>query len=161
MAGICYAIGLPMVLFGVIDAETHAFNVVRQHALALPLNAAGSLPIALGHAAALLLLVRLGALGVVRRALAATGRMAFTNYLTQTLICTTLFYGYGFGLYGRLDRPALLAIVVAIWTLQLIWSPLWLSRFRFGPAEWLWRSLTYWRLQPMRRDRAAAPTIAE
>ena len=86
--------------------------------------------------------------------LAATGRMAFTNYLMQTVICTTLFYGHGFGLYGFVERWGQFFIVLAIWLLQLFWSPLWLRYFQFGPAEWFWRSLTYLRPQPIFRRRA-------
>lgn len=81
---------------------------------------------------------------------AAVGRTALSNYLLQSLICTTIFYGHGLGLFGQLNRVELLAIVLAIWAVQLIVSPLWLAAFRFGPAEWLWRSLTYWKPQPMR-----------
>lgn len=154
MAALGYAIGIPMVVMGILDNEAHAFAPVRAATVGTPLNVVGSLPVALGHAGLLLLVVKAGALGVVRRALAAAGQMALTNYLAQTLICTTIFYGYGLGLYGTLDRPATLAIVGVIWVLQLAWSPLWLSRFRFGPAEWVWRSLTYFKVQPMRR---AAP----
>jgi uncharacterized protein len=73
--------------------------------------------------------------------------MAFTNYLVQSLICTTLFYGHGFGLYGTVTRWGQILIVLAIWVLQLILSPLWLKYFRFGPFEWAWRSLTYGKLQ--------------
>ena len=80
--------------------------------------------------------------------------MALTNYLTHSIICTTLFYGYGFGLYATINRSGLAAIVLAIWTVQLIISPIWLRYFRFGPAEWLWRSLTYLHPQPMRRRHA-------
>jgi len=85
------------------------------------------------------------------RRLAAAGRMAFSNYIAQSLICTTLFYGYGFGLFGRLDYAEQLLVVAAVWAAQLAWSPWWLARFHFGPAEWAWRSLTYWRRQPFRR----------
>ncbi len=74
-----------------------------------------------------------------------------TNYLMQTIICTTLFYGHGLGLYGYVERTGQLYITLAIWTLQLLWSPLWLRYFRFGPFEWLWRSATYFRLQPLLR----------
>ena len=77
--------------------------------------------------------------------------MALTNYLTHSLVCTTIFYGYGLGLFATINRTGLMGIVLAISAVQLIVSPLWLARFRFGPAEWVWRSLTYWRLQPMRR----------
>lgn len=78
--------------------------------------------------------------------------MALTNYLLQTVICTTLFYGHGFGLYGSVERTGQILIVFAICAAQLAWSPLWLTRFRFGPFEWLWRTLTYMRPQPMRRE---------
>jgi hypothetical protein len=64
--------------------------------------------------------------------------------------CACWVYGWGLGLYGTLNRTALAGIVLAIWVFQVVVSPLWLRFFRFGPAEWLWRSLTYWQLQPMR-----------
>jgi uncharacterized protein len=80
--------------------------------------------------------------------------MAFTNYLMQTVICTTIFYGHGFGLYGSVERKYQILIVFAVWAFQLIVSPFWLRYFRFGPMEWLWRSLTYMKAQPMRRGQA-------
>jgi uncharacterized protein len=84
--------------------------------------------------------------------------MAFTNYLTQSIIMTTIFWGgRGFGLFGEVDRPTLMAIVLAVWALQLIWSPLWLSRFSMGPIEWLWRRLSYGRPVSMAK---AAQTAA-
>jgi uncharacterized protein len=76
--------------------------------------------------------------------------MAFSNYLGQTVICTLLFYGHGLGWFGRVERTGQILIVAAVWALQLVVSPLWLRYFRFGPAEWLWRSLTYLKLQPFR-----------
>ena len=87
----------------------------------------------------------------LHRSLASTGQMALTNYLMQTIICTTIFYGHGFGLFGSVERTGQILIVFAVWAVELLWSPWWLSRFRFGPFEWLWRSLTYMRLQPMLR----------
>ena len=81
--------------------------------------------------------------------------MALSNYLMHTLFGTTLFYGYGFGLFGRLERYQVLLVAIAIWALQLWLSPVWLRHFRFGPMEWLWRSLTYWQRQPMRPRPAA------
>jgi uncharacterized protein len=82
-------------------------------------------------------------------ALAALGRMAFSNYIMQTLICSVLFYGNGFGLFGAVSRVEQILIVAAIWTVQIITSQLWLRHFRYGPLEWLWRSLTYWRRMPL------------
>jgi uncharacterized protein len=78
------------------------------------------------------------------------GRMAITNYLLQTVICTTLFYGYGFGFYGRIGLAAGILLTLVIYLLQIPFSVWWLNRFRFGPLEWLWRSLTYGQRQSMR-----------
>ncbi|MBM3262571.1 MAG: DUF418 domain-containing protein [candidate division Zixibacteria bacterium] len=83
--------------------------------------------------------------------LSAVGRMALSNYLMQSLICTTLFYGYGLGLYGMIGPAAGLSLCVAIWMLQTGVSLWWGKRFRFGPVEWLWRSLTYLKVQPIRQ----------
>jgi uncharacterized protein len=100
--------------------------------------------ISLMYASLCILLVKAGALRLLTDPLAAAGRMAFTNYIAQSLIMTTICYGgRGFGLWGELDRPQLWAIVLAIWALQLIWSPVWLRRFEMGPLEWLWRRLSY------------------
>ena len=108
--------------------------------------------ITLAYASGLILLTSRG-VGWVRRIFAPVGQMAFTNYLTQTLIMTSLFYmPWGPRLMGQVDYPGQWAIVVAVWALQLIWSPLWLSRFRMGPLEWLWRRLSYGHDLPLRRQ---------
>jgi uncharacterized protein len=104
---------------------------------------------AAGYAAAIVLLARRSGTLVAR--LAAVGRAAFSNYLGTSLVAAALFFGYGFGLYGRLDRLEAWLVVPALWTLMLLWSKPWLERWRYGPFEWLWRSLARWRLQPMRR----------
>jgi len=87
----------------------------------------------------------------MKRALACVGRMSLTNYLGQSLICGFIFFGWGLGLFGSVERSEQIMIVVAIWVFQLIFSSLWIRRFQFGPAEWLWRSMTYGKLQPMRK----------
>ena len=84
--------------------------------------------------------------------LAPVGRMALTNYLSQTVISLLVFYGYGLGQITKLGPAACFGLCLAIFAVQVLWSHLWLSRFRFGPAEWVWRSLTYGKAQPMRRD---------
>ena len=89
-----------------------------------------------------------GALSRARRALAAVGQMALSNYLLHSIVASVLFLGWGFGLAGRLTT-------LSSWRggsdlgVQLALSPVWLAHYRFGPAEWLWRSLTYWRWQPI------------
>jgi uncharacterized protein len=79
------------------------------------------------------------------------GQMAFTNYLMQSIICGLIFFGVGFGMYGRLQRYELYYVVGAVWIFQIIFSHIWMRYFRFGPFEWLWRSLTYWKAQPMKK----------
>ncbi len=96
---------------------------------------------ALGWISAWLLSVRWIGMTVLHRALASTGRMALTVYLSQTVIATTLFYGWGFGLYGRFERAELLLLGLLILILQVVLANLWLSRFRQGPMEVLWRRL--------------------
>ncbi|WP_231621637.1 DUF418 domain-containing protein [Sphingomonas sp. 37zxx] len=83
--------------------------------------------------------------------LATVGQMAFSNYIATSLICTTIFYGHGLGLFGRLDRLALVPIMLVVWALMLSWSPAWLARYRQGPLEWLWRSLARGRIEPLRK----------
>jgi uncharacterized protein len=99
-------------------------------------------------------LIKSGAASRLMARFAAVGRMAFTNYLMHSVILTTVFYGYGLGLYADVPRAWQMAFVVAVIGFQLWFSPIWLKVYRFGPAEWLWRSLTYWRRQPMRRAAA-------
>lgn len=80
------------------------------------------------------------------------GQMAFTNYLMQSLIGGLFFYGVGFDYFGKLERYELYIYVAAVWTIEIIWSHIWLRYFRFGPLEWAWRSLTYWKKQPMKKS---------
>jgi uncharacterized protein len=106
----------------------------------------------LGHIAVIMLFIKSGLVMFLQKALAAVGQMAFTNYIMHTIICNILFLGFGFALFGQLQRYELYYVVFSIWVLQLILSPIWLSYFRFGPLEWAWRSLTYWQKQPIRKN---------
>ena len=116
-----------------------------------------SIAVGLGYVGLVMLACRTAALRPLTRPFAAVGQTALTNYLLQTVICTTIFYGHGLGLYGSVDRVGQLAIVLGVWAVQLVVSPLWLRRFRFGPAEWAWRSLTYGERPPFLRAAAPAP----
>ena len=91
--------------------------------------------------------------------LAAVGRMALTNYLLTSILMTLFFNGYGLGYFARLERHQLYWVVLGMWTINLILSPLWLRHFRFGPAEWVWRSLTYGQKQPVRIE--PHPSVAQ
>jgi uncharacterized protein len=116
--------------------------------------------VGMAHAAVVLMILKAGALGWITRPLAAVGQTALSNYLGTTVICTLIFDGWGFGLFGRLPFYKLFYVVAAIWALNVAWSLTWLKYFRFGPLEWVWRSLTYWRAQPMRRPRQDIRAIA-
>jgi uncharacterized protein len=108
--------------------------------------------VTLGYAAALILSTRSPRLAWIARALAPLGRMAFSNYLMQSVLMTALFYGgRGPGLFDRVDRPGLALAVLAIWTIQLAWSHAWLRRFDARPFEWAWRCLTRNRMEPIGR----------
>jgi uncharacterized protein len=107
----------------------------------------------IAYAALIILAARNG--GWLAQRIAAAGRAAFTNYLGTSIVMTTLFYGYGLGLFGSLTRIELWLPVLAMWALMLLWSKPWLERFQYGPLEWLWRSLSRLRPQPMRRASAA------
>jgi uncharacterized protein len=105
---------------------------------------------ALGYGAGIVLLLQRAFWGRLLWPLQAVGKLALSNYLLQTLICTTIFYGYGVGLYGAFGPSSIALLAAAIYALQVSLSMLWVRRFRFGPAEWLWRSITYGQVQPMR-----------
>jgi uncharacterized protein len=152
-----YLIGLPLTIFSASDLYAHQFDplyVMRGGGIA---NYWGSVIVAFGHIGLVMLVVKTGALQRLMARFAAVGRMAVTNYLMHSVILTTVFYGYGFGLYGSIPRFWQMGFVVAVIGLQLMLSPWWLSRYRFGPAEWLWRSLTYWKRQPFRQQESVAP----
>lgn len=105
----------------------------------------------------ILMLKKASAIGPLTSRVAAAGRAAFTNYLGTSILMTALFYGWGAGLYGSLDRAQLYLVVLAMWGLMLLWSKPWLERYRYGPFEWLWRTLARGSRQPMRKGLAAAP----
>jgi uncharacterized protein len=110
----------------------------------------GRVPLTLGHLAALQLLIRATPGAAAWRVLGSVGRMALTNYLAQSVMALFVFTGAGLALFGALARHELYLVVAMVWLAQCAWSPWWLAKFRYGPAEWLWRSLTRWERQPMR-----------
>ncbi len=93
--------------------------------------------------------------------LAPLGRMALTNYLTHSLVLSTLFYGYGFGQFGHIARGPQMLVVAAVIAVQWVFSRWWLNNFHYGPLEWVWRCITYWKMQPLRIDRAVTTKAIE
>ncbi len=125
-------------------------GVLLAHALGAP-------ALMLAYMSTLTLLSRQPIWGKRFRTLAPVGQMALTNYLTQSLICTFIFYSYGVGLYGQVGTALGLVFAVIIYALQIPFSHWWLGHFLYGPMEWLWRSLIYLQPQPMRRNMPHLP----
>ncbi len=154
-----YGIGLPLVIYANYY-NFHHFSTLEANLTRMeqvPVNWVGliypfqRILIVMAHAAALILMFQSGFAKNLFSRLVAVGRMAFTNYITHSVICTLFFFGYGLNYYAAFEFYHIYFVVLASWIFQLIVSPIWLKYFLFGPMEWLWRSLTYWKLQPMRR----------
>jgi uncharacterized protein len=124
--------------------------------MAMTLHMAAAPLLALAYVAIVVLALQRGARWLL--GLAPAGRMALTNYLSQSVVGTLVFYAYGLGWWGEVSRAWQVLGVVAVFALQLLLSRWWLARFRYGPLEWLWRAFTYWQWPPMRR--VAAPAAA-
>jgi uncharacterized protein len=150
MALMGYGIGITINYFEGSHIVSSNFSILSIYKTFMTYNL-GRIPTTCGHIALIMLFVKSGFLPFLQKSLAAVGQMAFTNYITHSIICNLIFLGYGFSMYGKLQRYELYYIVISIWVFQLIVSPIWLKYFRFGPLEWLWRSLTYWKMQPMKR----------
>lgn len=145
-----FGIGFPMVGYGVFRNFAADWAVEYSMFLGGQFNYWGSLFIASGYIAATMYLCRKSAESRLMGLLGGVGRAALSNYLMQTIICTTLFYGHGFGLFGSVERKYQFLIVVGVWLTLVFATEWWFKHYRFGPLEWLWRSLTYWKRQPLR-----------
>ena len=149
--------GLTAMVLERVLATTYGYAIFQEQQASTGIQLVGDLlftfgatALALGYAAMLILIAQTPRGKVALMPLAAVGRLAITVYLTQTLMFSTLFYGYGFGQVFRLGPAIVTILAVVIFIIQIIACQWWLSRFRFGPVEWLWRSLTYLKWQPLR-----------
>jgi uncharacterized protein len=140
MVSLGFGGGLLLIALGLWRSSAMGWDLLDFVLITQQLQYWGDLFVALGWVALVMLLCQRG---WPLRSVEAVGRTALTNYLMQSVICTTIFYGHGFGLFGRVDRSGQLAIVVAIWTFQLIGSSVWLRYFAVGPVEWLTRWLVF------------------
>lgn len=119
----------------------------------------GRLPFVLGYISLIIFLFRLRSLDRMGNWLAATGKMALTNYLTQSIIAAYILYGFGFAQFNQLNRVKIAAIILSVWIFQVIFSSAWIKYFDYGPFEWVWRSLTYWKIQPLLTVKASPQLI--
>ncbi|MBL4673965.1 MAG: DUF418 domain-containing protein [Arenicella sp.] len=140
---IALPLGLSLSAWGVIENIAHDFSMEFSIGLGTLFNYFGSLATTIGYVSLVMLLCQSHALAGFKSALINVGKMAFTNYIMQSLICTFIFYGYGLDYFAELSRAQCLAVVVMVWAIQLCYSTLWLSRFKQGPLEQFWRYLTY------------------
>ncbi len=154
-----YGIGLPLVCYSFyedyltrpnLEATLSRMEVVPVEWVSL-IYPFQRILLVMAHVSAIILLYKSGYARPLFRRLEAVGQMALTNYIMHSVICTLVFFGYGFNYFAELDFYQIYFVVLAIWALQLIVSPVWLRFFLYGPLEWAWRSLTYRRLQPFKR----------
>jgi uncharacterized protein len=151
IALIVFPVGLTLVIFGVIKNFEANWDLTYSMFLGSQFNYWGSLLISIGYISLIMLLAKSSVFSSLKDRLAAIGQMALTNYISQSIIGALLFFGIGFSLFGQIERWLQVVIVLAVWILQLIWSKPWLNSYRFGPLEWVWRSLTYGKKQLLRK----------
>jgi uncharacterized protein len=142
MALVGLGFGLPLNTWETLNLVTSGY-AIQWTDFMRPTYHIGRMLLAIGYIGVVMVICKLGVLGWWRFLMARVGQMALTNYLSHSLICNFVFMGWGLGLAGQLERLEIYYVVFAIWLFQIIISPLWLKYYRFGPAEWLWRSLTY------------------
>jgi uncharacterized protein len=141
--------GYSLVSYGVIQNFANNWSFDYSMFLGVQFNYWGSLLVSLSYISIIMLLCKNSLFTWLMNMLAAVGRTALSNYIFQSLICTSIFYGHGLGLFGEVERKNQIFMVLSVWIIQLIISPMWLRYFKFGPFEWLWRSLTYMKIQTM------------
>tara|TARA_R110002072_G_scaffold42064_12_gene118106 strand:- start:49099 stop:50250 length:1152 start_codon:yes stop_codon:yes gene_type:complete len=145
---ILLGIGIPLTGLAYVNIE-HTFDLVPGfiwQSVAQPIG----VPLGLGYAALVIALSKCASARLICIPLAAVGRMALTNYFLQTILCTTFFYGYGFGHYASIDFPRLWLVIAVVWSINILFSMLWLRFFTMGPFEWIWRVMTYRKLVAIR-----------
>ncbi len=148
-------VGLPLIGYGVYRNQTVDWSLTYSFYFGSIPNYWGSILVALGWVGIVMLVCKSPVWRRYTGPFAAAGRMALTCYLLQSVIATAIFYGHGLGQFGNFERWQQLLTVVGIWVFLLVFAPLWLRYFRYGPFEWLWRTLSYFRVQPLRKRPAA------
>ncbi|MEZ5713063.1 MAG: DUF418 domain-containing protein [Sphingobium sp.] len=147
----CFIIGIPPMVGLAIWMMLSGFDTVTTFGAVFAWSFPFRIPLTVGFAALIFAVVMRGEPGPLLTRVEAAGRMSLSNYLATSIVMTAIFYGWGLGLFGHVPRALCYGFVLLMWALILLWSHPWLSRFRYGPLEWLWRSLTLGRLQPIRK----------
>ena len=148
----CFAIAVPALLLLTFYQVASGYDGIVIFATSLAWSLPFDVIMTIGWAALIMLVAKRHSASSATARVGAAGRMAFTNYLMTSIVMTTIFYGYGLALYGEVGRAALYLFVFGMWAAMLLWSKPWLDRFHYGPLEWLWRSLSRFKPQPMRKQ---------
>jgi uncharacterized protein len=146
-----FILGIAVVSYGVHQDFAHHWGFPYAFFVGSQFNYWGSLAVIWAWISLVQIACKTPAMLPIAARFAKVGRMAFSNYILETLICTTIFYGHGFGMFGRFNRAEGMVVVFATWAFLFLFAQIWLRYFYSGPLEWVWRSLTYWRLQPLKR----------
>jgi uncharacterized protein len=160
MAIIGLGIGLPLSYLFVINDVNHSFNffeIIKTKRFEF--YELQRFVHSIGIFGLIMLMYKSGLFKWLFALMRPVGQMAFTNYLMQSIMCGIFFYGIGFGYFGKLEYHQLFYVVGAVWIIEITWSHIWLRYFRFGPLEWLWRSLTYWKKQPFKKNNSNTDTM--
>lgn len=152
MAWVGLGIGLPSALIGLYQYTAHDWDALYSLFVGRIPNHIATPFLAIGYIALIMLWCHSDFLTSLRERLASVGRMALTNYIGQSLIATSLFYGFGLGLFGMVDRIQQMIVIGFIWAIQITFSFWWLRHFQYGPLEWIWRCLSHWRWQPLQKQ---------
>lgn len=147
----CFLIGLPPMAALAAWAWAGGFDAVTTFGVVFAWSFPFRIPLTVGMAALIFAGITGREPGPLLTRIEAAGRLSLSNYLGSSIVMTAIFYGWGLGLFGSVSRAACYAIVPLVWALMLLWSRPWIDRFRYGPFEWVWRSLTLFRLQPLSR----------
>ena len=151
MAWVGFGVGLPMAILSLLLYSLNGWGALYSWFNGRIPNHIATPFITSGYIALIMLWSQSKFAINLQNRLAAVGRMALTNYISQSIIGTTIFYGFGLGLFGTLNRVEQLLIIFAIWGFQLLFSSWWLNRFQYGPLEWVWRILSHRRWQPLQK----------
>ena len=147
-----FLVGLPIIIWGVIKNFEAGWPLEYSMFIGSQFNYWGSLSFSFAYICTVMNFAKSDKFNAIKERLAAIGQMALTNYITQSLIGVFIFYGVGFGFFSQFERIEQVAVMIGIWLIQFGWSKTWLDAYKFGPLEWVWRSLTYVKLQPMKKE---------
>ncbi len=149
-----FLLGLPVIIIGLYKNFEADWSLEFSMFIGSQFNYFGSLGVSFAYICGIMLFAKSDGFKLLKDRFAAVGQMALTNYISQSILGVLIFFGLGLGLFGEVERYQQILVVLGIWLLQLSWSKPWLERFKFGPLEWVWRSLTYMKKQPMKKEPA-------